>query len=548
MISFQKGYLFNLFDENEDFSLSELDIDGYSCLLLGGGIILSHLHESGYLHKDLHIDHLLIHPTDPGRVGIIDVAFEKTDIEPELIFEDFVAPFISLSKSQFIAVLIGYYKASIFSLDRIRNDFTIDLLLLMGGKTKSLVIPSQLLENRFNLYFDKIGITTTNEDVILTLLENELGFLEKQDEFTFYLFLALIGCVKIDASILEEYAISSFPESKGILDSSKFKDLVNDFNRAIEAPGNKYDNSFINFTLLKFIIKFITNAFDENQLRILSGLMLAFDLLSRKLDHRKIKQDAKLSVNSSSSSLLNKSIVSAQTSLIILQQMSLDARLMESVELTIKTRHYDLSWYSAPRRNWFTSPKPLKNRTIKLSESVTKLEELLKEYEESRGQLRVIGEQKLLNEFQYLNTLVTTLNMIFAKSINEWKDGKNKNILWSCSYRAISYSKRNSYLFVVLLLEKKENNLLFQALMYSVASHIKSIHLYVQGSIEFFSPTILLKGASSQYEKYNSLVNRMKSLQDLLNELSGKEPTRKDEVLLKVKEILYTELEGFFPL
>ncbi|MCB9306973.1 MAG: hypothetical protein H6565_10285, partial [Lewinellaceae bacterium] len=137
MISFQKGYLFNLFDENEDFSLSELDIDGYSCLLLGGGIILSHLHESGYLHKDLHIDHLLIHPTDPGRVGIIDVAFEKTDIEPELIFEDFVAPFISLSKSQFIAVLIGYYKASIFSLDRIRNDFTIDLLLLMGGKTKS---------------------------------------------------------------------------------------------------------------------------------------------------------------------------------------------------------------------------------------------------------------------------------------------------------------------------------------------------------------------------------------------------------------------------
>lgn len=128
-----------LFDDDFVYSLSEIDTEVKLYPYHAAGEELADLHRRGFIYRDFHPDNFIIDSErmfSHGQTVLLDALTLEWDIpiNPANMAPDFLAPFVTLEKSQFIALLSGYAKSSYVMLDNIYPNFTDQLLNMLGGR------------------------------------------------------------------------------------------------------------------------------------------------------------------------------------------------------------------------------------------------------------------------------------------------------------------------------------------------------------------------------------------------------------------------------
>lgn len=447
-------YFYSLLSNYEHFSLSELSIDKKNVKFVTAGVDLAFIHYHRYLHKDLHREHVLFSMVT-GSSRTLDCGWKKSKLSPSKMFEDFIPPFISLNKSEFIAFLIGYFKSAFTILDFECENYSVDLLLLLGAKTTSIVRQT----NEFQSLLD-------TEIDIDTFVSYELrkrkdsSFFEKLKsnyKFTSKIFFLLINLYENSNNIFEYDFLVEFRGN--ILNSENTEKivssllLVKELNTIVKRHAKSDRLANPNFKLLSHTINQI-NQFESKVVKIIcERIILMFDCMAIKFDKLFLSNnlDKKLKER-----VFELSIIYAQISLMILQKIKVNLQEYESIELEIKSRHIQLSWYAVPEKNWYTKEK-LQLERLNGNDSVKKMEIELNKLMSYVNKLAL--RNTFINEFQYFYSLVMTLNESFLKSIKEFKLKKVTNLLWTNSFRAMSYSRRNILMMAEYLLASFNNSI-----------------------------------------------------------------------------------------
>ncbi|WP_263376704.1 aminoglycoside phosphotransferase family protein [Granulicella aggregans] len=123
-----------LFAADEIYSLSELDLHPDAFAKCSAGWTLGKMHGLGFVHLDLHPDHVFFNFAS-GKTQFIDFASGTMgDISAQRMSEDFLTPFLSFDRPEFISLLCGYIQYSRLTIDKIVPGFTADLLRQLGGR------------------------------------------------------------------------------------------------------------------------------------------------------------------------------------------------------------------------------------------------------------------------------------------------------------------------------------------------------------------------------------------------------------------------------
>jgi tetratricopeptide (TPR) repeat protein len=358
-----------LFDNTDRFSLSEADITPgtYGIYEMGSIIAIMHLH--GMLHGDVHKGNFLFDPRAGGRPVIIDPDHRPltNKLDPTTMGCEFIAPFRSFSREEFVTFLAGYTKIAYLRIDLLYPNYTDILLHLIGGHvTKSSKPREKYIGMQRSLELIATHFEITDEYIQLAECESKkiIEQLDVNPEEFFVTFIGLL-LLRIDISrLLTEYnsasikseignhvfdLVSGYYTGEPVVKKSNYEseiiaigvDLLQELqveqsrpNLEIQAPGM---SAFMTLAgLAKILPKLKFPLFLIN--RFIDCLIDVSNYIAIYLDSKSTEENLSLA--------RHLSVEFGQFSYLLFRYSPRDIQSDESRYLNIRREHKQLSWHS----------------------------------------------------------------------------------------------------------------------------------------------------------------------------------------------------------